>query len=114
MSADNLQGHSRCVCGKILVIAVVIMAIIGDMVWTEQRVGAALAIIADDARRLDMLERLGSPAVAEIRSLQMQALLSAEQRRIDALEVLHNSLSKRLEAAIRSSDAMRIQVDRHD
>ena len=61
-------------------ICVVVLAITGQAVWVGVQVSAIRATLDTDVYRLDILERLGSPAVGEIRMLQMRALQSVEQR----------------------------------
>jgi len=114
MNHDCVRGHRGSRRAKVLTIGVVVMAIAGYMVWTGQQVGGMRVLSADHARRLDVLEQAGSPAVAQVRMLQMQALQSIEQRRIDALQATHTMLKERLEALTRSADAMREQVDHRD
>jgi hypothetical protein len=76
----------------ILIFGLVVVALVGDLVWTGQQVAAARVTSIDQTSRLEVLELLGSPAVAKVYLLQMQALQSIDQRRIAALEATVASL----------------------
>jgi hypothetical protein len=94
----------------------VIVLTLACTIWTVCFHGGMHRMMADNDRRLDILERVGSPAVAEIRVLQMRAMQSVVQRRIDALEVALKTLTDRLDAMSPTSDTTQVRspVDPRD
>jgi hypothetical protein len=97
-----------------LAMAVGIVMTIGWAVWTARMVDRMRMMVVENAQRLDVLERVGSPAVAEIRVLQMRAIESVVRRRIDALELAVIGLKDRLDTAPRTADPTHPQIDLRD
>lgn len=106
---------ARCgLCARGLIkVCVVVLAITGQALWVGMQVSAIRATLDTDVYRLDILERLGSPAVGEIRMLQMRALQSVEQRRVDAVEATCGGLKERLDTLSHSAETLRELMDRH-
>jgi hypothetical protein len=114
MSDNTAPARNRSGSAAGFAIAVVVVLIFACTIWTDCIHGGMHSMMADNERRLDILERVGSPAVAEIRVLQMRAMQSVAQRRIDALEVTLKTLKDRLDAMSPTSDTPHVPADPRD
>jgi hypothetical protein len=112
MDGSILRDDKTLVRRRILMIGLLALAIVGQALWNGHQIGSMRARVDNNERRVELLERVGSPAVGEVRVLQMRALQSVDQRRIDALEAVVAALRERLDAASRTAEALHDQIDR--